>query len=82
LRERVRGALLGERLAATGWFERRSLTRILDEHQSEARDHSPALWSLLMFEAFLRHESGDAPTAHADPRMQDAARDTLAQAAA
>jgi asparagine synthase (glutamine-hydrolysing) len=54
LRERVRGALLGERLADTGWFDRAALEGLLDEHQRGRRDHSAALWSLLMFEAFLR----------------------------
>jgi asparagine synthase (glutamine-hydrolysing) len=55
LRLRVREALLGERLAATGWFERSMLGRLVDEHQSGLRDHSAPLWSLLMFDAFLRN---------------------------
>jgi asparagine synthase (glutamine-hydrolysing) len=54
LKQRVREAVLGERLADTGWFERRMLERLLDEHQSQHRDHSGPLWSLMMFEAFLR----------------------------
>ena len=54
LRERVRAAVLGPRLAATGWFERATLEHLIDTHCSGARDHSAALWSLLMFEAFLR----------------------------
>ena len=55
LKQRMRDAVLGERLADTGWFERRALTQLVDEHQSGARDHSAALWSLLMFEAFQRN---------------------------
>ncbi len=54
LRQRVRDAVLGDRLAATGWFEHRTLEHLVKSHESGARDHSPALWSLLMFEAFLR----------------------------
>jgi asparagine synthase (glutamine-hydrolysing) len=54
LKQRVREAVLGERLADTGWFERRTLEQLLGEHQSGQRDHSSPLWSLLMFEAFLR----------------------------
>jgi asparagine synthase (glutamine-hydrolysing) len=54
LRQRVRGAVLGERLAATGWFERRTLEHLVETHESGARDQSAPLWSLLMFEAFLR----------------------------
>jgi asparagine synthase (glutamine-hydrolysing) len=54
LKRRVREAVLGERLLDTGLFDRRILQRLLDEHQSGARDHSAPLWSLLMFDAFLR----------------------------
>jgi asparagine synthase (glutamine-hydrolysing) len=55
LKARVRDAVLGERLASTGWFDRRYLEQLIDEHQSGARDHSAPLWTLLMFEAFLRN---------------------------
>jgi asparagine synthase (glutamine-hydrolysing) len=68
LRRRVHEAVLGERLADTGWFERSTLVRLVEEHQSGARDHSAPLWSLLMFDAFLRNVvSGDtgAPRARA-----------------
>lgn len=54
LRERVRQAVLGPRLAETGWFQASYLQQLVDEHQSGARDHSAPLWALLMFEAFLR----------------------------
>jgi asparagine synthase (glutamine-hydrolysing) len=68
LRQRVRDAVLGERLAATGWFQRATLQRLVDEHQSSARDHSAPLWSALMFEAFLRHTEDDAPALRQDAR--------------
>lgn len=55
LRERVRESLLGSRLADTGWFNRPYLERLIDVHQSGAQDYSASLWSLLMFEAFLRN---------------------------
>ncbi len=61
LRQRVQDAVLGERLAATGWFQRDALQQLVDQHQSGARDHSAPLWSLLMFEAFLRRVVDDAP---------------------
>jgi len=54
LRERVRQAVLGPRLAATGWFDADYLAHLVDAHQSGARDYSAPLWALLMFEAFLR----------------------------
>ncbi|MDT3670671.1 MAG: amidotransferase 1, exosortase A system-associated [Aromatoleum sp.] len=55
LRQRVRDALLGETLAATGIFNTDTLRHLVEAHQSGARDYSAPLWSLLMFEAFLRH---------------------------
>jgi asparagine synthase (glutamine-hydrolysing) len=54
LRERVRQAVLGERLRDSGVFDMRFLERIVDEHQSGARDHSAALWALLMFDSSLK----------------------------
>jgi asparagine synthase (glutamine-hydrolysing) len=55
LRGRVRDALLGERLADTGMFERSCLRELVDQHQSGRRDNSSSLWTLLMFDAFLRN---------------------------
>ena len=55
LRERVRTALLGERLADTGFFEGAYLRELVDQHQSGMRDYSASLWTLLMFDAFLRN---------------------------
>ena len=53
LRQRVREAVLGERLAATGWFNRDYLQRLVERHSAGARDYSAPLWTLLMFDAFL-----------------------------
>jgi asparagine synthase (glutamine-hydrolysing) len=55
LRERVRDAMLGSRLAETGWFNPDYLRHLVDAHQSGARDYSASLWTLLMFDAFLRN---------------------------
>jgi asparagine synthase (glutamine-hydrolysing) len=60
LRTRVREALLGERLASAGIFEPQVLRELVDLHQSGARDYSSAIWSLVMFDAFLRNVV-DAP---------------------
>jgi asparagine synthase (glutamine-hydrolysing) len=54
LRERVRSALLDGELGRTGYFERPYLEHLVDAHSSGRRDYSGPLWSLLMFEAFLR----------------------------
>ena len=62
LRQRVRDAVLGERLLSTGWFNADYLTHLVDAHQSGARDYSAPLWTLLMFEAFLRNSiDGSGP---------------------
>jgi asparagine synthase (glutamine-hydrolysing) len=54
LRERVRTSLLGGQLADSGMFDQATIKRLIVQHESGARDHSTPLWSLLMYEAFLR----------------------------
>ena len=54
LKARVRDAVLGERLASTEWFNHDYLRHLVEGHQSGAYDYSASLWTLLMFEAFLR----------------------------
>ncbi|BCN37470.1 amidotransferase 1, exosortase A system-associated [Alicycliphilus denitrificans] len=60
LKDRVRLALLGERMRDCGYFNPVTLRRLVDEHNSGLRDHATALWMLLMFEAFLRLNEGAA----------------------
>jgi asparagine synthase (glutamine-hydrolysing) len=55
LRSRVRDVLQGDRLNASGIFDPAYLRRLLDLHESGVRDHSSPIWSLLMFDAFLRN---------------------------
>ena len=55
LRQSLREAILGDELADTGLFNRDTLTHLVDTHQSGMRDYSSPLWSLLMFQAFLRN---------------------------
>ncbi len=71
LKERVREAMLGSRLADTGWFNRNYLQHLVDAHQSGARDYSASLWTVLMFEAFLRNVLDgrcDTTAAPAEPK--------------
>jgi asparagine synthase (glutamine-hydrolysing) len=56
LKDRVREALLGETMARSGLFNQAFLEQMVNQHQSGLRDFSAAIWSLLMFEAFLRNE--------------------------
>ena len=54
LAEPVRATLLGPRLAQCGYFEPRFLARVVREHQAGLRNFTPLIWSLFMFDAFLR----------------------------
>ena len=56
LKQRVRDALLGPALAETGIFNTAFLAEMVEQHQSGRRDYSAPIWTLLMFEAFLRKE--------------------------
>jgi asparagine synthase (glutamine-hydrolysing) len=58
LREPVKTAVLGQVLAETGWFNASYLRRLVEDHQSGRRDYSTPLWTLLMFESFLRNVMG------------------------
>jgi asparagine synthase (glutamine-hydrolysing) len=55
LRQRVRDALLGGALAQTGWFNQSEVQRLVEQHERSQYDHSTPLWTLLMFDAFLRN---------------------------
>ena len=59
LRERVRTALLGPRMLDSGYFNPGFLRQIVDQHQSGRRNFSDPIWTLLMFEAFLRRQQGN-----------------------
>jgi asparagine synthase (glutamine-hydrolysing) len=54
LAEHVRQIATGTRLIETGLFDRAYLRSVVEQHQSGRWDHSRALWSLTMFDAFLR----------------------------
>jgi asparagine synthase (glutamine-hydrolysing) len=56
LRERVQQALLGPALADTGMFNQDYLRELVEQHLSGRRDYSAPIWTLLMFEAFLKKE--------------------------
>lgn len=54
LRERTRTSLLEGVLPKTGIFAPKTVAMMVEEHQTGRRDFAAPLWSLLMFEAFLR----------------------------
>ncbi|MBE0436849.1 MAG: amidotransferase 1, exosortase A system-associated [Methylomicrobium sp.] len=55
LKDRVRESLLGETMSQSGYFDQAFVKKMVDQHQSGIRDYSTSIWSLLMFEAFLRN---------------------------
>ena len=65
LRGELRRAVLGERLADSGFFDPAVLQRLVDDHQGGRSNHARPLWALLMFEAFLRRVAESAPEASA-----------------
>ena len=74
LRERVREAVMHGELESTGFFDRAYLQRLVDDHTSGKRDYSQPLWSLMMFEAFLRKVNAggagvDAAPARLEPQL-------------
>src|SRR5262249_31761420 len=58
LRQRVRAQLSEGPLADSGWFDLKAVERLIEQHESGARDHSTPLWTLLMYDAFLRNVAG------------------------
>ena len=66
LRSRLRQALASPALADSGMFNMKEVNAMVEEHQSGRREHSTALWTLLMFEAFQRQTvDGESPLAAA-----------------
>ena len=60
LRARVRAALLDGPMLETGWFNPACIRQIVEQHESGLRDHSTPIWTLLMFDAFIRCSLGEA----------------------
>jgi asparagine synthase (glutamine-hydrolysing) len=60
LRGAMKQAVLNPALLDTGIFNEHYLKQMVEEHQSGTQDHSTALWSVLMFDAFLRKNGASA----------------------
>ena len=54
LREKMRAAVLSPLLLDTGMFNERFLRHMVEQHEAGTTDYSAPLWSMLMFETFLR----------------------------
>ena len=51
------------RIAAEGWFDPAIVRRRWEGHLSGRRDSTPAIWALLMFQAWLREQQGSLAAA-------------------
>ena len=55
LKARIQESILGSRLTDTGWFNNAYLQELVRDHNNGCRDYSASIWTILMFEAFLRN---------------------------
>jgi len=60
LKDKLYAALTSQRMADTSLFDMAFLKRMADDHARGIRDYSASLWSLYMFEAFLRQNEKHA----------------------
>ena len=65
LRQRVRDSLLGGAMLESGMFNPQTMRGIVEQHESGQRDFSTAIWTMLMFDAFLRNAMMPSSIAHA-----------------
>jgi asparagine synthase (glutamine-hydrolysing) len=63
LRQRVRNSLLKGQIAESGYFNPDMIKQIVEQHESGVRDHSTPIWTLLMYDAFLRCVMNDSAAA-------------------
>ncbi len=61
LKARMRSALLDGPMLDSGLFNAGVVQQMMEQHESGRRDHSTPLWTLLMFDAFLRGTMGQQP---------------------
>jgi asparagine synthase (glutamine-hydrolysing) len=57
LRQRAQSSVLSAAMADSGCFDMAFLGKMVALHQTGTRDYSASLWSLLMFESFLRQNA-------------------------
>ncbi len=54
LKDRLYDGLLGKHMTESGYFSGKQLKTLIDQHVKGIRDNSAPLWTLMMFESFLR----------------------------
>lgn len=59
LAQRMSDSVLSARMLDSGFFREPVLRNMVSQHKAGQRDHSDVLWSLIMFDAFLRVSAGE-----------------------
>lgn len=54
LKQRLYDGVLSQKMLQSGYFDEKRLHKLVDDHLKGVRDNSASLWSLMMFEAFMR----------------------------
>ncbi len=54
LKEKLYKGLLSKRMENCGYFDMKQLRNLIDQHVKGIKDNSAPLWTLMMFESFLR----------------------------
>ncbi len=62
--------LLGSVMENSGLFQMSTIETLIEQHLSGVRDHSTPIWSLFMFEAFLRSEAESVTQLRGDSQPQ------------
>ena len=57
LKDRLYDGLLSSKMKNSGYFNEKQLQNLIEQHVKGVRDNSAPLWSLMMFESFLRHNN-------------------------
>ncbi|MDC0601613.1 amidotransferase 1, exosortase A system-associated [Aliiglaciecola sp.] len=56
LKERLYDGVLSQQMTQSGYFNEKRLRRLIDDHVTGRRDNSASLWTLMMFESFIRQQ--------------------------
>ncbi|GAB3036082.1 XrtA/PEP-CTERM system amidotransferase [Bowmanella dokdonensis] len=56
LKQRLYDGLLSRQMTESGYFNKKQLQKLIDDHVTGLRDNSAPLWTLMMFESFMRQQ--------------------------
>ncbi len=57
LNERMRSSILSEPMLDSGWFNADYLSSVVSDHSNGLKDHGTLIWSLLIFDSFLKYKT-------------------------